>query len=188
MLKNAEYIYDNIILADELNTTKQYCKKAQVGVDLSIKSILKIREPGIVLKNKTYAPEYDELSKCKFRSSKTGKEDIVGWRVPMGTYIAVLNEGCSFGPSDTGLIILRSSLNRSGVSIQSAVWDPGYKSVGEKGIISPMSVRMTVDTQEGFLIEENSRIAQLIVFENADTELYNGQWQNGLLKSKLESK
>lgn len=32
MLKNAQYIYDNIIIADEVNTTKKYCAKAQVGV------------------------------------------------------------------------------------------------------------------------------------------------------------
>lgn len=39
MLKNAEYIYENVIISDENNTTKQYCKKAQVGVDLSVKNI-----------------------------------------------------------------------------------------------------------------------------------------------------
>jgi deoxycytidine triphosphate deaminase len=44
---------------------------------------------------------------------------------------------------------------------------------------------MTVDTDKGIFIEENSRVAQLIIFENEDTEGYNGQWQGGQKVSKL---
>lgn len=100
------------------------------------------------------------------------------------TYILELNEGCRFGPNDTGLIILRSSLNRCGVSIYSAVWDPGYTSV-DGDVVNTMSIRLTVDNAAGFFLEENARVAQLIVFENEDTSTYAGQWQGGQKVSKL---
>ena len=113
------------------------------------------------------------------------EKDYKGWYLPKGTYIAILNEGCNFGGNDTGLIILRSSLNRCGVSVQSAVWDPGYNSFNE-GNILPISVRITVDTPEGIFIEKDARVAQLLVFQNEDTSLYDGQFQGGNLQSKIK--
>lgn len=183
MLKNAQYIYDNIIKADEINTTKKWCKKAQVGVDLSIKSIQLINQAGKVFVDKTIAPQYTPVEIGDIGEGRKG------WFLPQGTYICDLNEGCSFGERDTGLIILRSSLNRSGVTICSAVWDPGYTSVEkDSNKVNSMSIRMIVDNREGFWLEANARIAQLIVFESEPTNLYNGQWQGGLKQSKLVEK
>lgn len=180
MLKNAQYIYDNVIQADEINTTKKYCRKAQVGVDLSIKSIQLINQAGKVFVDKTIAPQYMPMLTVNMGEGKRG------WFLPQGTYICDLNEGCTFGERDTGLIILRSSLNRSGVTICSAVWDPGYTSIDESsGKVNSMSIRMIVDNPEGFWLEKNARVAQLIVFESEPTSLYNGQWQGGLKQSNL---
>lgn len=182
MLRNSDYIYDNIIIADDVNTTKEFCKKAQVGVDLSLRGLKKIMIIGHIYKDKSIVSAYEDLD----------VEDVVGmekackgWYLPKGTYIAILNEGCNFGPNDTGLIILRSSLNRCGVSVQSAVWDPGYNSINGDNIL-PMSVRITVDTPEGIFIEKDARVAQLLVFQNEDTNLYDGQFQGGNLQSKIK--
>ena len=179
-MKNAQYIYDNVIIADDINTTKNYCKKAQVGVDLSIKSVESMGV-GCTLKNKTYAAPTSDIPK---EHLSYGGIDFIGWFLKQGTYTLKLNEGCSFGPHDTGLIVLRSSLNRSGVSIFSAVWDPGYTSK-DGNFIYPMSIRLTVDNPAGFYLEENARVAQLLVFENDETSLYDGQWQGGQTVSKL---
>ena len=185
MLKNADYIYNHILRADEKNTTLDYCKKAQVGVDLSIRAIYKIKNYGLIFKDKTVAPTYEPIEPNNF-DLVDPEIDKEGWFISKGTYIVSLNEGCSFGPNDTGLIIMRSSLNRSGVSVFSAVWDPGYSSCSSEGVF-PMSVRITVDSEEVF-IEKNARIAQLIVFENEDTSQYDGQWMGGRMTSKLENK
>jgi len=182
MLKSADYIYNNIIIADEVHTTKKYCKKAQVGVDLSIKDVEVFTGPGYTLKDKTYAAPSASLEKVTF-TDPAGKEHR-GWHIGTGSYIIKLNEGCSFAENTTGLIFLRSSLNRSGVDIVSAVWDPGYTSNSEEGIY-PMSIRITVHNVEGFYLEENARVCQLIVPENEKTDLYNGQWQGGATVSKL---
>lgn len=183
MLKNANYIYDNVIKADEVHTTKKFCKKAQVGVDLSVKDVLEFKTAGTVCKSKTYASATTSIEPT-FHYDPITQQSYEAWILSPGTYIIELNEGCSFGPNDTGFIILRSSLNRCGVSIESAVWDPGYTSV-EGDEINPMSVRMTVHNPYGFELEKNARVAQLIVVDNQDTEVYNGQWQGGRTTSKL---
>lgn len=182
MLKNADYIYNNIIKADETNTTKRLCKKAQVGVDLTVKSIEKIVDAGHVLVDKTYASKTVPI-KPRTIKCKDSKKHLC-YKLPRGTYIVVFNEGCRFGPSDTGYVILRSSLNRSGVSIHSAVWDPGYTSVDGDQVL-PMSIRMRVDNPHGFIVEQDARVAQLVVVANESTSTYNGQWQGGRKTSKL---
>lgn len=134
------------------------------------------------MKDKTYAAPSIPLEKVTF-TDPAGKEHQ-GWHIRTGSYIIKLNEGCSFAENTTGLIFLRSSLNRSGVDIVSAVWDPGYTSNSGEGIY-PMSIRITVHNVEGFYLEENARVCQLIVPENEKTDPYNGQWQGGATVSKL---
>lgn len=180
MLKNAQYIMDNIIIADEKNTTKKYCRCAQVGADVSLKDVMTIKNAGKVYKDKTLAPDYESLPTFK---DEEGREMFF---IPQGTYIIMLNEGCNFGMHDTGYIVLRSSLNRGGTGLTSAIWDPSYKSSNNNGEVLPMSVRITVETEKGIYIEKNARVGQLIVFENEDTTAYQGQWQGGLIKSNLE--
>lgn len=184
MLRNAEYIYNNIIIADEKDTTKKYCKKAQVGVDVTLKEVYSISGCGATLKNKSLIPDYKQVPKeynMEIKSSK-GIFTVDGWKLPKGDYIVKINEGVQFGPNDTGLFIQRSSLNRSGVGIVSSVWDPGFTTQDGDTINAP-TLRLTVEDE--IIIEENARIAQLIVFENEDTEEYDGQFQGGREKSKL---
>lgn len=181
MLKNAQFINEKIVIADEQNTTKKFCKPAQVGVDLSVKSVERFIAPGATLISKTYAAKTEPIPTSKITYEGV---EFEGWFLEPDSYIIKLNEGCSFKENTTGLIFLRSSLNRSGVDIVSAVWDPGYVSVdGDE--IYPMSIRMTVHNKDGFFLEKNARVAQLLVLENEDTTLYDGQWQGGRTTSKL---
>lgn len=182
MLRNANYIYDNILVADDVNSTLEYCKKAQVGVDLSVRNFKKLKSAGVILKSKSIVSDLETVAKEDYTQKGY---NFTGWYLRPGSYILELNEGCNFGMNDTGYIILRSSFNRSGCTVVSAVWDPGYKSINDNGTIGPMAVRFNVDTPNGIYIEENARIAQLIVFENEDTTLYDGQFQGGNFTSKL---
>lgn len=177
MLKNADYIYNNIIIADEINTTKQYCKKAQVGVDVTAGSISWIEGVGQILTDRTIVPDYVPVPKQRYEGRR-------GWFLRSGTYIVNLNEGVQFGPQDTGIFIQRSSLNRSGCTVVSSVWDPGFTTRAGNDINAP-TLRLVVNADHIF-IEENARIAQLIIFENDPTDLYDGQYQGGRTRSKLE--
>lgn len=170
MIRNANYVYDKIIVGN-----KDYCKKAQVGVDLTLKKVSVLQTPGFIRKDKTIVGDYVELVPEPIYYS--GYE-CVGWYLPKGTYMIELNEGCKLGMNDTAYVIMRSSLNRNGVMIQSAVWDPGYE-------CENMNLRLTVDT-DGVYIEKNARVCQILVFDNEDTELYDGQFQGGGTHSKLQ--
>lgn len=181
MLRSAQYIRDTILIDDGVNSTLEYCKPAQVGVDLTVRDFIKLTSPGIVLKDRTIVGEYEYLQK---QIHNVGEHSFIGWHLKPGSYIMELNEGCRFGPNDTGYVILRSSLNRNCVSVCSAVWDPNYTSARD-GKVDTMSVRIIVDTPEGIYIEENARTCQLTVATNEDTTLYNGQFQGGLKQSKL---
>lgn len=183
MLRNADYIYENVIISDEINTTKKYCKKAQVGVDCSLSEVYKLSSAGVILKSKSNVSKYELINKDHYIVEGV---KLYGWYLPKGTYMICLNEGCQFGNNDTGYLVQRSSFNRSGCTTVSSVWDPGYTSKDANGNVSKMSIRLNVDTDQGIYIEENTRIAQLLVFENESTTDYNGQFQGGSLRSNLE--
>lgn len=180
MLRNAQYIEDNVIIEDKIST-KKLGKKAQVGYDLTLKNVYNITTPGFVSKNKTYVGKYElrEPERLKY-------EDIEfeGWFLPQGSYIAETNEGCNLGPNDTAYIIQRSSLNRNNVETVSSLWDPGFTSKdGDK--VNTMTIRINVQNESGVYIEKDVRFAQMIVATSENTNEYNGQWQGGRIKSKL---
>lgn len=185
MLRNAQYIEDNNIICDGKNSFIKG-KKAQNGWDVSIKKVYKGTHPGLVLKNKTYVTPYLEIPFRKITYPYTEVTDnkvieFEGWYLPKGSYIIEVNEGCQFGPNDVGYYIMRSSLNRNFVTIQSALWDCGFTTQDGKIIHSP-TLRLTVDTEEGFYLEKDARVAQLIVATGEDTELYgtsDSQFQGG---------
>lgn len=181
MLKSAKYIFDNIIISDEVNSTKNYAKQAQVGVDMSVRNIYKVDSPGFVATDKTYVPRY---VKMESRYLNYNGHEFTGWFLHPGTYICELNEGTQFGPNDTGYIIQRSSLNRSGVTLLACVFDPGF-TTRENDTVNTVSVRIIVENQNGFYLEQNARVGQMIVFENESCELYNGQYNGGRTTSKL---
>ena len=181
MLRTANYIVENNLIADGKNTTLDYIKKT-TGVDLSVKNFYSITGAGRVKKNKTEVGTYVQLP-VKDITGIYDEEKVMGWFLPQGTYICELNEGIQLGPNDVGYIILRSSLNRNGVTLHSAVWDPNFTTRNKDGEIESMSVRITVETDRGIYIEQNARVGQLLVLEAPDgMEQYNGQFQNKGLK------
>lgn len=163
MIKTANYIRNNVLIADEKETTLKYCKET-TGVDLSVKNFYRITTPGCISQARTIVGTYEKLPKRTF-SIPQANTILTGWFLPKGDYICALNEGCKFGPTDIGYIVLRSSLNRNGVSLTSAVWDPGFTTKDKEGVVHSMSVRLTVDTDLGVYVEENARVGQLLVFE-----------------------
>ena len=191
MIRSADYVLQNVLVADEVNTTLKYCKKAQVGVDVSVKNIFQITTPGFVSTGKSYIGKYEKVpvKECTYKDNEGKEIKFNGWVLyPDIPYIVEINEGVKFGAHDTGKFIMRSSLNRNGVSIHSAVWDPKFDSIdGDK--VLPVTLRLTVDSHQHFYLEQNARIAQLVVWENEDTvgygELGESQFQHGKRQSQL---
>lgn len=143
-------------------------KAAQIGYDLSLKSVQKIGyqteddKIGKVLKDKTELTTYTPLEKIKL----DGK---IGWLLYKGVYDITFWEGCKLPNNRTAFIKQRSSLYRNGTTINSPVFDPGFETEN-------MGTLMYVF--ETLFIEEDSRVAQIYFHENTPSgETYNGQFQ-----------
>jgi dUTP pyrophosphatase len=98
--------------------------------------------------------------------------DDAGWlTLEPGCYHIVYNEIVDIPETLMALGRPRSSLNRCGVTIHTAVWDAGYK-----GRSTSMLV---VSNPEGFRVQRDSRVMQLIFvgMSEATAEGYRGRYQ-----------
>ena len=183
MIRSADYIEKNNIISDGKNSFVKG-KKAQVGFDVSVKNIYQQYYPGLITKKKTYVPQYVQIpvEDIKYPYTEHAGEEVSfrGWHLPKGSYLLECNEGVQFGPNDTGYFIMRSSLNRCFVTILSALWDPGFTTQNKKEV-NTITLRLNVDSDEGIYLEQDARVAQLVVASNEDTELYgkDSQFQGG---------
>jgi dUTP pyrophosphatase len=98
--------------------------------------------------------------------------DAHGWiTLEPGPYHVLYNEIVSLPESLMALGRPRSSLGRSGVTIHTAVWDAGYtgRSTSLLSVLNP----------EGFRVQRDARVMQLVFLEMAATTAfgYEGRYQ-----------
>ena len=156
----------NQILEQRIVIPSQYSKPAHVGIDLSLNSVFQWHGGSIVYIDRT------EIDPDIFVEVNTVKvEGRECWMLDPGTYAITFNEGCKIPANAAAFIIHRSSLYRTGTSIVSPVWDPGFET-SQMGTVMVVNVRLVV--------EKNARVAQMIVHTtDGEAELYSGQWQGG---------
>jgi deoxycytidine triphosphate deaminase len=154
------------ILDQGIVIPSEYSKPAQVGIDLSLASVHKCLVGSLVYKDKTHI---DPLGFTEVKTNQVDGREC--WILDPGTYAITFNEGCKIPANAAAFIIHRSSLYRTGTSIVSPVWDPGFETE-RMGTVMIVNVKL--------IVEKNARVAQMIVHETKeDAELYNGQWQHG---------
>ncbi|MCD6300933.1 MAG: deoxyuridine 5'-triphosphate nucleotidohydrolase [Staphylothermus sp.] len=129
------------------------------GVKLTLHSIYTLEGRGELSIDTRKIPKYRELvctTKCL---------------VPMGAYIVRYNEYVRIPNGYVGLAIPRSSLLRMGVTIHSAVWDPGYEGQGI-GL-------MVVFNPHGVTLSKGVQVAQLVYFKmSGETQkIYRGVYK-----------
>jgi len=97
--------------------------------------------------------------------------DVHGWvTLPQGSYMITYNEIVHLPVHIMALGRPRSSLLRCGVTIGTAVWDAGYAGRSQS--------LMVVYNTQGFRVQQNSRLMQLVFMTLTDaTEGYNGVYQ-----------
>lgn len=152
MLLNANQVED-------LLTTNGKGKKAQVGYDLTIKQIKQVNG-GVVTKDSTTIFPYSDV----VASLVDGKYI---YNLEPGTYSLTFEQGCKLDNKHTAFIRHRSSILRAGGIITSGVYDPGFE-VDEMGAMLVVTKNLA--------IEIGARVAQIVMMENNDAELYDGQW------------
>jgi len=87
-----------------------------------------------------------------------------------GAYIITYNEIVHLPNNVMALARPRSSLLRCGVSIDTAVWDAGYSGRSQS--------LMVVYNPQGFRLQKNARVVQLVFFQlTRETEGYQGTYQ-----------
>lgn len=98
--------------------------------------------------------------------------DNTGWiHLPKGTYKITYNEVVSIPTDAIAIARTRSSLLRCGATIETGVWDAGYR-----GRSSSM---LHVANEKGIYLKKDARVLQLVFFDlDNDTESYSGTYQN----------
>ena len=131
------------------------------GVELTLHKIFSFLGSGTVdfSNEERQIPDYEELP-------------IEGgaYQLKSGTYLVTYNETVHIPTDMIAIGRPRSSLLRSGVTIESAVWDAGYKG-RSRGLL-------TVYNPHGFIVKPNARLLHLIFFKLLqETQSYDGAYQ-----------
>lgn len=138
----------------------------QVSIDLELISIEKIQGLGKILHNETKLPDYEIVSK-----NAVSDNNKHGWLLEPGYYKLTFLQSCEVPNNVAMQIIHRSSLLRSGCSITSAIYDPGFK-------CDNLGAFATIHNH--IFIEKYSRVACIKGWETDVVDsnyLYNGQYQ-----------
>jgi dUTP pyrophosphatase len=134
------------------------------GLELTLKEIKTIEGPGAV--------DFDN-SERKLSDSRHLEFGNNGWiHLPKGIYKVIFNEIVNIPMNLAAIAKPRSTLIRCGATLETAVWDAGYRGRSESMLV--------VYNEAGFSVKENARIMQLL-FYTLNTEVkegYSGVYQN----------
>jgi deoxycytidine triphosphate deaminase len=133
------------------------------GVDLRVKRIYRLKNGGFLGNDNRITPDVESVS------DKTGEKI----RLEPNEFVLVETVEKVNMPKDiTAMVLSRSSLFRCGVSLHTAVVDPGFQGT--------LTFGMKNMSEFPFEIEIGSRIGQ-IVFKKVkgNVKLYNGKYQGG---------
>jgi dUTP pyrophosphatase len=142
------------------------------GIDLTVREIASFSSRG----NLTETNEGRELS----RTSPVVFDAHGGADLMPGAYLVTFNEVVSLPADVMALGRPRSSLNRCGVSMHSAVWDAGYSGRSQSMLV--------VYNPHGFRLHKNARVMQLVFFHTtrAVDKGYSGKYQNENIQDDMK--
>jgi len=170
-LRAPEYLVKDGTVAGLINIDEQV---QQIGIDVTVKSVYKFVYDGLADFAQRGAIDFDN------KHRKLPEVELIPWGkgnmiiLAPGPYIVTTNEHFQFGIREFGHIYPRSSLNRCGVSLESAIFDPGY--VGSATVLL-----LTVHNPNGLLIYKNAKIGQMLVFcTGFEAKKYKGVYQGGM--------
>jgi len=132
------------------------------GFDLTLREVALLQSPGkIAVKDSQRL--VSDLAPLMF--------DGLGFiELMAGAYIITYNEIVHLPKNIMALATPRSSLLRCGVTVNTAVWDAGYSGRSQS--------LMVVYNPQGFRLQRNARIVQLVFLElTQETKGYQGAYQ-----------
>lgn len=98
--------------------------------------------------------------------------DPSGWiDLSFGSYLVTFNEIVSIPKDVAALARARSTLQRCGASLETALWDPGYRGRSQSLLV--------VYNPQGLRLKKNARLMQLVFMrlEKEAEKVYSGKYQ-----------
>jgi dUTP pyrophosphatase len=98
--------------------------------------------------------------------------DEMGWiDLSAGSYLVTFNEIVNIPKDVAAMARARSTLLRCGATLETALWDPGYRGRSQSLLV--------VYNQQGLKLKKNARLMQLVFLrlENEAEKLYSGKYQ-----------
>jgi len=133
------------------------------GVDLEIEKLYEINSNSYLGIDRRELPEVDEVDENPFVLS------------PNAYYLGLTKENVNMPNDLVAFMLPRSTLFRSGVSLRTAVIDPGYRGA--------LTVGIKNETDFEFTLEKNARIAQVVFSKIFGGALdYDGKYQGGKVR------
>ncbi len=132
------------------------------GVDVTLKKILKFSTAGHI--------DFDNRERKISETEEIPFEEEWAKLAP-GSYKVIFNE-CVKIPQDAAALCLpRSSLLRSGITLECAVWDPGYEGRSEALLI--------ISNPNGARLKKNAKIGQMIFIKLSEPakDSYEGAYK-----------
>jgi dUTP pyrophosphatase len=132
------------------------------GVDITLKEVYSFKNAGVIdFDNKER--KISEVEPLQFQ------DDAV--TLSPGAYKVIFNEYVRVPKDVAGLCMPRSSLLRCGVTLECAVWDPGYEGRSEALLL--------VKNEHGITFKKNAKIGQMVFIKlsEAADSLYEGVYK-----------
>ncbi len=132
------------------------------GVDVTLNKILKFSSHGQI--------DFDNSQRKISDVEEIPFEE--GWvTIPAGSYKVIFNEYVKIPQDAAALCFPRSSLLRSGITLECAVWDPGYEGRSEALLI--------VSNPHGAKLKKDAKIGQLVFVKLSESakDSYQGVYK-----------
>ena len=151
----AQALVENMI---DTKTQTQMC-----GIELTLNRVERFTSAGAVA--------FDN-SERKLPQTEPIDFDPSGWiDLTPGSYLVTFNEIVSIPKDVAALARARSTLQRCGASLETALWDPGYRGRSQSLLV--------VYNPQGLRLKKNARLMQLVFMrlEKEAEKVYSGKYQ-----------
>jgi len=142
----------------DTETQTQMC-----GIELTLNRVERFTSAGAVA--------FDN-SERKLPQTELIDFDPSGWiDLTPGSYLVTFNEIVSIPKDVAALARARSTLQRCGASLETALWDPGYRGRSQSLLV--------VYNSQGLRLKKNARLMQLVFMrlEKEAEKVYSGKYQ-----------
>jgi dUTP pyrophosphatase len=133
------------------------------GVELTLQKIERFLTAGAVA--------FDNKER-KLPETELVNFDEMGWiELTAGSYLVTFNEIVNIPKDVAAMARARSTLLRCGATLETALWDPGYRGRSQSLLV--------VYNPQGLKLKKNARLMQLVFLrlENEADKLYSGKYQ-----------